>query len=221
MAEARTKDGETEIGPGRATHGLLGSTPGPLRHIPLPRGRIGRQREYPSEREMGKPNPADVVFWLLAVIAAVVFGVFVLVLGGVVPVESESGSAIETEQIAPAAEPERRATTPTPAARPETSRRSSAGTSTGSAATQPARELVTVVVTASRGDCWLSARVGSETGRVLEERVLLQGESVRVRAGRVWLSLGASSNVDVLVDEEPRPVPAGTVAVVLAPSSTS
>jgi hypothetical protein len=161
---------------------------------------------------MGKPNPADVVFWLVAAVAAAAFGVFLLVLGGVVPVESESGSAAQTEP---------QATTPPPAARPETLRRTAAGTSTGNAATRPARQLVTVVVTASRGDCWLSARVGSESGRVLDERVLLQGESVRLRATRVWLSLGAASNVDVLVDQEPREVPAGTVAVVLAPSSTS
>ena len=56
---------------------------------------------------------------------------------------------------------------------------------------------------------------------MLDERVLAQGESVRVRAKRVWLSLGAASNVDVLVDKEPRPVPGGTVALVLTPGSTS
>lgn len=170
---------------------------------------------------MGKPNPADIVFWALAALAAGAFGLFVLVLGGIVPIESESGSAPVAELAAPPAEPERDATTAPPAERPDTGRRSSDTVSTVSAPREAAPRLVTVVVTATRGDCWLSARAGSESGRVLDERVLLQGESVRLRAPRVWLSLGAASNVDVLVDQEPREVPAGTVAVVLAPRSTT
>lgn len=140
---------------------------------------------------MGKPNPADVVFWVLAALAVAAFGLFVLVLGGVLPIEAESGSgsAPVTQQAAPAAEPEREATT-APPERPEAERRSTAGSSTGGAARKPAPQLVTVVVTAARGDCWLSARAGSESGRLLDERILLEGESVRLRAPRVWLSLG-------------------------------
>ena len=161
---------------------------------------------------MVKPKSADLLFWLLAAVAAAAFMFFVLVLGGVVPIGS---SDPPVEAALPAGAPtkpepvnERKApVVEAPAAKPEEPERGS--------------QLVTVVVTATRGDCWLSARAGSESGRVLDERVLLQGESVRLRARRVWLSLGASSNVDVLVDQEPREVPAGTVAVVLAPSSTS
>ena len=91
---------------------------------------------------------------------------------------------------------------------------------TTSAANEQAPRLVTVVVTAARGDCWFSARAGSETGRVLEERVLLQGESVRVRAAASG-SRSALQHVDVVVDQEPRPIPAGTVELVLTPRSTT
>ncbi len=160
---------------------------------------------------MAKPEPADLLFWLLAAAAAAALTFFVLVLGGVVPI----GSADPPAEAAPAA-------APAPQREQPVDRRTAPGSSTtSSAADAQAPRLVTVVVTATRGDCWLSARAGSETGRVLDERVLAQGESVRVRAKRVWLSLGAASNVDVLVDKEPRPVPGGTVALVLTPGSTS
>ena len=72
-----------------------------------------------------------------------------------------------------------------------------------------------VGVTASRGDSWFSARVGSEEGRVLDERVLAQGETVRLRGSKIWLSVGASGNLDVTVDGEPTTLPPGTVSVVL------
>jgi hypothetical protein len=55
---------------------------------------------------------------------------------------------------------------------------------------------------------------------VLEETVLAQGDSVRIRAARVWLSLGASGNVDVTLNGKPRPVSPGTVALVLQPGAT-
>ncbi len=168
---------------------------------------------------MGKPKQADLLFWSLAAVAAAAFVFFVLVLGGVVPIAPADPAVDDAPPAAaPAPEPEpevdEEPVAAAPPARPESEQGSSTAGETGS-------QLVTVVVTATRGDCWVAARAGSESGRVLEERVLLQGESVRLRAKRVWLSLGASSNVDVLVDQQPREVPAGTVALVLAPSSTS
>jgi hypothetical protein len=168
---------------------------------------------------MGKTKPADLLFWSLAAVAAAAFVFFVLVLGGAVPIGPADPAVDDAPPAAarapePEPEVEEEPLAAAPPARPE----SEQPTST---AAETAPQLVTVVVTATRGDCWVAARAGSESGRVLEERVLLQGESVRLRARRVWLSLGASSNVDVLVDQQPREVPAGTVALVLAPSSTS
>ena len=66
-----------------------------------------------------------------------------------------------------------------------------------------------------RGDCWFSARVGSENGRVLDERLLAQGESARLEAERIWLSVGAAGNVEVTVDGKPSELAPGTVSVVL------
>jgi hypothetical protein len=168
---------------------------------------------------MGKTKPADLLFWSLAAVAAAAFVFFVLVLGGAVPIGPADPAVDDAPPAAaPAPEPEPEVEEEPLAAAPPARPESEQPTST---AGETAPQLVTVVVTATRGDCWVAARAGSESGRVLEERVLLQGESVRLRARRVWLSLGASSNVDVLVDQRPREVPAGTVALVLAPSSTS
>lgn len=72
-----------------------------------------------------------------------------------------------------------------------------------------------VVMRAVRGDSWFSARLGSEEGRVLDERVLTQGESVRLEGRRIWLSVGAAGNVELTVDGKPRPLSPGTVSVVL------
>jgi cytoskeletal protein RodZ len=109
-----------------------------------------------------------------------------------------------------------RRTTPAPAT-------TSNETATTTGTTEPATNttspsLATVVVTASRGDCWISARLGSETGRVLEERLLAQGESVTLRGAQVWMSIGAAANVDVTVNGEDRELRSGTVAVVLGPT---
>ena len=68
---------------------------------------------------------------------------------------------------------------------------------------------------ASRGDSWFSARLGSESGRVLDERVLPQGESVRLRGERIWLTVGAAGNVDLTVNGKPRDIAPGTVELVL------
>ncbi len=159
---------------------------------------------------MRRPNPADVLFWSLAAVATAAFVFFALVLAGAVPIGSSEPAAEATEPLAAPSEPEDAETKQQP---------STAATTLP--AKKPATRLVTVLVTATRGDCWLSARVGTESGRVLEERILAQGESVRLRAARIWLSLGASSNVDVVVDEQPREVPAGTVELLLAPRSTT
>jgi hypothetical protein len=164
---------------------------------------------------MTKSRIAQILFWLLAVAAAVLSGFFVALLAGAVPIDPpapppDTGAVNESqpqpaeEQAAPKVAKQVRRTTPAPAA---TTTRAPSSTA-----------LATVIVTAARGDCWISARLGSETGPVLEERLLGQGESVTVRGERVWLSAGAAANVDVTVDGEARELRPGTVAVVLGPA---
>jgi hypothetical protein len=65
------------------------------------------------------------------------------------------------------------------------------------------------------------ARDGSETGPVLYEGLLQQGSSTRLKAKRIWLSLGAAANLDVLIDGKPEEVPEGTVEVVVPSQSSS
>jgi cytoskeletal protein RodZ len=170
---------------------------------------------------MTKPRISQVLLWVLALMTLALFGFFVALVAGALPVGEpppppDTGAlpALETqtaEEPGTTAVTKRvRRTTPAPA---------TTATTTGTPAkTTASASLATVVVTASRGDCWISARLGSETGRVLDERILAQGESVTLRGARVWLSIGAAANVDVTVNGQDREIQSGTVAVVLGPA---
>jgi Domain of unknown function (DUF4115) len=81
--------------------------------------------------------------------------------------------------------------------------------------------ISTIVLTASRGDCWVLARDGSSTGPVLYQGLLQQGSSRRLKAKRLWLSLGAAANVDLVIDGKPEELPGGTVEVVVPNQSSS
>lgn len=157
---------------------------------------------------MSRQRLTDVLFWVIAGVSALLLIFLALVVGGAIPIDSASPpAASEPEAIAPPAvtAPDESVTTAEPA-------------STSAATTQRAAEPTVVVLTAVRGDSWFSARVGSEEGRVLDERVLAQGESVRLQARRIWLSVGAAGNVEVTVDGKPRQLAPGTVSLVLTPS---
>jgi cytoskeletal protein RodZ len=172
---------------------------------------------------MTKPRISQVLLWILALVTLALFGFFVALVAGAIPV-GEPGPPADTGGL-PAAQTEPggestattvtkrvRRTTPAPAT-------TSTTTTTGTPAkTTTPPSLATVIVTAARGDCWISARLGSETGRVLDERILAQGESVTLRGARVWLSIGAAANVDVTVNGQDREIQSGTVAVVLGPA---
>ena len=89
------------------------------------------------------------------------------------------------------------------------------------AATRPDQTVVhrgvepRVQIVASRGDCWVSAHEGSPRGAALVERILHAGETITLRARKIWLELGAAGNVDVSVDGIEQPIPTGTTNVVL------
>jgi hypothetical protein len=56
----------------------------------------------------------------------------------------------------------------------------------------------TLVVRASRGDCWVAVRVGSPSGPVLYERILARGGTLRFGLQKkLWVRLGAPWNADV------------------------
>jgi RodZ C-terminal domain len=153
-------------------------------------------------RELSRLKLSDLLFWFLAAVSAVLLAALALILGGAIPIgpvllpasPPDAGEQTTTEQRATARIAEQ-LTTP--------------------AATTTSGEAVTVVVLAAvHGDSWFSARVGSESGELLDERVLRRGESVRLEAERIWLSIGAAGNIEVTVDGEPKEL-SGTVSVVL------
>ena len=74
---------------------------------------------------------------------------------------------------------------------------------------------VSLVLTASRGDCWVEVRAGSSAGDTLYAGTLASGSSLRFNRPRIWLRLGAASNVDVQVNGRPSTVPHGTVELLL------
>lgn len=154
---------------------------------------------------------SSILFWLLVGLSALMLVVLMLLLGGVVPVETPAEPAMTSrkaiETSAPATARPRPAAT-SPAQEPATTTKAA-----------PAAETALVVVTASRGDSWFQARLGSENGPVLDERVLAQGESARFEGRRIWLNVGAAGHVDVTVDGKPRALAPGTVAVVLTSPS--
>jgi cytoskeletal protein RodZ len=61
-----------------------------------------------------------------------------------------------------------------------------------------------LVLTASRGDCWVIVRDGSPAGRVLYENTLRQGSSLRLTVRHpLWMRVGAAFNLDAQLDGRP------------------
>jgi uncharacterized protein DUF4115 len=72
-----------------------------------------------------------------------------------------------------------------------------------------------LTITATRGDCWVEVRAGSATGEALYAGTLTSGRSLRFNRPKLWMRLGAASNVDVVVNGEQSTVPPGTVELTL------
>ena len=74
-----------------------------------------------------------------------------------------------------------------------------------------------LLLRAARGDSWVDARVGGQTGTALYEGMLVQGKSVRLKKkATVWLRLGAPQNLDARLDGKPTTLPSGTATLQLA-----
>jgi cytoskeletal protein RodZ len=62
--------------------------------------------------------------------------------------------------------------------------------------------VAALVLTAARGSCWLSVRIGSANGPTVYERTLQQGQTVRLGLRRpLWIRLGAPWNVDAAIGQ--------------------
>jgi hypothetical protein len=73
----------------------------------------------------------------------------------------------------------------------------------------------TLVLTAAHGPCWLSVHLGSRTGRNLHEGILEQGQSLRFAARRLWIRLGAPSNLEARLKGARVRLPDDTASVVV------
>lgn len=73
------------------------------------------------------------------------------------------------------------------------------------------RAAVTLRLSATRGDSWVEVRAGSATGQALFSGALTTGKTRRFVRPRLWLRLGAASNLDIMVNGRPLAVPSGTV----------
>jgi uncharacterized protein DUF4115 len=167
---------------------------------------------------MAKIRPSDVFFWILATVALALFVFFVLVLSGTIGAEPSRGSTDTASKAEQARTTSPQPTQPFKPPKAQQKPRRQTSTKTTATVTPPPpkpAQLVTVVLTASRGDCWFQARAGSANGPVLDERVLSRGESISLRSKSVWLAVGAAGNLDVTVDGKPRQLSSGTISVVL------
>jgi len=69
---------------------------------------------------------------------------------------------------------------------------------------RPRRPPPVLALTAARGGCWLSVRLGSGTGRTVYEQTIQQGRTIRFGLRRpLWIRLGAPWNVDGAIGRRP------------------
>lgn len=84
---------------------------------------------------------------------------------------------------------------------------------------KPKARVVRLALTASRGRCWLEARAGSPNGRVLDSGMLEAGQSLRLAGRRIWIRLGAPTQLDATVDGRRAELPPTTPVNVVVTAS--
>ena len=84
-----------------------------------------------------------------------------------------------------------------------------------------------IVLTAARGDCWVSVHLRAPEGRQVFEGTIARGRSQAFTAKRLWIQVGAPENLTVKVNGRRRPLPRGGPATVVvtrkgvAPAATT
>jgi cytoskeleton protein RodZ len=87
-----------------------------------------------------------------------------------------------------------------------------------SPAPPPRRSRVELVVTADGGASWVEAHSDSATGPLLFQGTLESGRELRLAGRRIWLRLGAASNVSLALNGRSTPTELfGTVDVLVTP----
>ena len=107
-------------------------------------------------------------------------------------------------------------TTATTAARVTRTPAPAAAPATTAVRTRPHQAAaISLWLTASRGSSWLEVRSGSARGRVLYAETLSAGRSAAFRGRRLWLRLGAASNLDASLGGRPLRLPGGTYSTLV------
>jgi hypothetical protein len=75
-----------------------------------------------------------------------------------------------------------------------------------------------LVLAATRGPCWLSVRLGSQTGRVVYEGMLDSGRTAHFIGKRLWIRIGAPWNLLATLNGKPVTLPSALGNVVVTPS---
>jgi cytoskeleton protein RodZ len=144
----------------------------------------------PSTPQRTRPRRMESNFVIVALAGIVAVTILVVVAWRVGTSETSSpGSLIGTQPIGegPATTSE---TTPPPSPPPPPA----------SAQTR----LAKLVITAQGGDCWVQVRAGSVGGRLIYEGTVQAGQTQRfVRWKRLWLELGAPSNLSARLNGRP------------------
>ena len=110
---------------------------------------------------------------------------------------------------------------------PVTSARSTASTVASAAphvrvrTTAPPPVAARLVLAATRGPCWLSVRLGSETGRLVYEGTLEQGRTARFSGRRLWIRIGAPWNLAATLRGRAVTLPTALGNIVVTPGGLS
>jgi cytoskeleton protein RodZ len=141
-------------------------------------------------------GPGDRRLLVAAAVAAVLAGLFWL-----------GGKGTERPTLAPSPPPRASPAAPAPAPQPRVRQR------------RRPKRASTLTLVASRGDCWLSVRAGSQEGRTLFESTLAAGKRLRFGLRRpLWIRLGAPWNLDATVRGARVSLPSVTADVLVTAS---
>lgn len=83
---------------------------------------------------------------------------------------------------------------------------------------KPARAPTRLLLTASKGDSWLEVRRGSAQGKVVYTGTLTQGGKVDAKAKRLWVRIGAASNLTARLNGKPLSLGLGTYDALVSPA---
>ena len=81
----------------------------------------------------------------------------------------------------------------------------------------PTPTAARLVLAATRGSCWLSVHIGSETGQVVYEGTLEQGRTARFSGKRLWIRIGAPWNLVATLNGKAMTLPSALGNVVVTP----